>query len=89
MKYAGPKHIWRDVASCKCGGNTGLCAVCDFGLAVCARCGGAEAGITTECCGRPMTEEEQELVARGDLDYDMGVWFHNGRPVIIEGRVHR
>jgi hypothetical protein len=83
------KHKWEDPKTCKCGGHTQKCAVCDFGLAFCIVCRGAECQITTECCGRPLTEEEGELVCRGDLDYEMGVWFRDGRPVIVNGRVHK
>jgi hypothetical protein len=36
-----------------------------------------------------MTEEEKELVCKGELDYDMGVWFHLGRPVIRDGKIHK
>jgi hypothetical protein len=83
------KHVARVPADCRCGGHTGTCAICDFGLVVCVRCNGAEVSMPTECPGRPMTEEERELVARGDLDYDMGVWFKDGSPVFTNGRVHR
>jgi hypothetical protein len=79
------KHVARVPEDCRCGGHTGRCGICDFGLIVCVRCNGAEAGMTTECCGRPITEEEQELIARGDLDFEMGVWFKDGRPV-MDGR---
>jgi hypothetical protein len=79
------KHKSMMPEDCKCGGETQRCAVCDFGLFICKVCRGAEAALTTECCGRPMTEEERELTARGDLDFDMGVWFKDGQPV-MDGR---
>ena len=44
-------------------------------LAFCTTCKGAEGSLTTECCGRPMTEEETNRVYRvGDLDFIDGEW---------------
>lgn len=80
------KHRYAEPADCQCGGQTQRCAVCDFGLCICRVCKGAEAAMPTECPGRPMTEEERELIARGDLDFDMGVWFKDGKPVMESKR---
>lgn len=83
------KHKYMQPADCNCGGQTNRCAVCDFGLAICKTCKTGECQIPTECPGRPMTEEEKELVCKGELDYDMGVWFHLGHPVIRDGKIHK
>jgi hypothetical protein len=83
------KHKYETPETCNCGGHTQRCAICDFGLTFCVKCKGAEVAMPTECPGRPMTAEESELVARGDLDYDMGVWFHLGQPVFKDGKVFK
>lgn len=44
-------------------------------LAFCTVCKGGEGSLTTECCGRPMTTEEEEHVYDiGDLDFINGAW---------------
>ncbi len=44
-------------------------------LAFCTTCKGGEGTLTTECCGRPMTEEEEHRVYKiGDLDFINGKW---------------
>lgn len=44
-------------------------------LAFCTVCKGGEGDLTTECCGRPMTEEEHNRVYKvGDLDFINGKW---------------
>jgi len=83
------RHKYSTAEDCKCGGWTGRCAVCDFGLAICNTCKGAEAAMPADCPGRPMTEEERELVARGELEFTMGVWFLDGHPVFKDGKVFR
>ncbi len=83
------RHKNMEPADCRCGGHTGICAVCDYGLYVCKVCRGGDATLPTECPGRPLTDEEKELIARGDLDYDMGVWFHEGQPVMRDGKIHK
>ena len=50
-----------------------LCHLCDGGLLVCTVCNGAESGLTSECCGRPLTDAEQYAVSCGD-DFKNGVW---------------
>ena len=80
------RHKYATPATCNCGGHTQRCVVCDYGLAVCEVCKSGECQIPTDCPGRPMTDEEKELVCRGDLDFDMGVWFKDGRPVMESKR---
>lgn len=45
------------------------------GLAFCDVCKGGEGSLTTECCGRPITPDEEEHVYEiGDLDFIDGKW---------------
>lgn len=49
-------------------------------LAFCIVCKGGEGDLTTECCGRPMTEEERKRVYEvGDLDFINGKWVSTTR----------
>ena len=51
------------------------CRICNSGLAWCLVCGGAEGSLTTECCGRMITEEEEYRIYNlGKLDFKNGVW---------------
>ena len=44
-------------------------------LAFCTTCKAGEGELTTECCGRKMTEEERNRVYKiGDLDFINGKW---------------
>lgn len=44
-------------------------------LAYCKICKAGEGELTTECCGRPMTEDERNRVYKvGDLDFINGKW---------------
>ena len=44
-------------------------------LAFCTVCKGGEGSLTTECCGRPMTQDEEYHVYNiGDLDFVNGRW---------------
>lgn len=44
-------------------------------LAFCTTCKGGEGALTTECCGRPITPDEEEHVYEiGDLDFIDGDW---------------
>lgn len=49
------------------------CTSCNYGLYWCTVCHGAERSLTTECCGRPLTDYEQEEVGY-TLDYANGEW---------------
>lgn len=51
--------------ACDCGLPT--CQFCGGGLAFCTVCKGGEGSLTTDCCGRPITEAEQYMI------YDMAV----------------
>ncbi len=49
--------------------------VCDGNLTFCTVCKGGEGSLTTECCGRPMTEkEEYEVYNLGIRDFIDGIW---------------
>lgn len=50
-----------------CNGES--CMICNGGLASCNTCRGAEASLTTSCCGRPLSSEEQDRVQAGELDF--------------------
>ncbi len=46
----------------------------DGNLAFCTTCKGGEGSLTTECCGRPITEEESNRVYKKALDFINGKW---------------
>lgn len=49
--------------------------VSDGNLAFCTTCKGGEGSLTTDCCGRPLTpEEENRIYHIGNLDYVDGEW---------------
>jgi hypothetical protein len=50
------------------------CMICDGGLALCIVCGGLEGGLPTECPGERMTNEQQDAVYSGRIDFVGGVW---------------
>jgi hypothetical protein len=53
------------------------CMFCDGGLGACTVCMGIEGSLTTECCGRPITEAEELLIYnRGILDFRNGEWVY-------------
>lgn len=63
-------HVWY-----KCDGNhEGICIHCDGGIKSCAVCNGSEGVLTTECPGRPMTDEQIDEVYAGRLDFKKGQW---------------
>ena len=66
------KHTWY-VCS---GGHEypGNCMFCDGGLGSCTVCKGIEGTLPTECPGIPMTEDQQEQVYKGPLDFRNGKW---------------
>lgn len=76
------EHDWMTGKDCCCKDNdpwTGRCWVClnivDGGLGVCKRCRGCEGTLTTECCGRELTDEEERRIYEvGDLDFKDGRW---------------
>lgn len=51
------------------------CQFCRGGLAHCIVCHGFEGTLTTECCGRKLTEEEEDKIYKqGTLDFKNGNW---------------
>lgn len=51
------------------------CFMCAGGLAYCTICCGAEASLPTCCPGRPITDDEQDAIVSGVLDFVLpGVW---------------
>lgn len=64
------KHTWHQ---CKC--NKPGCMFCDGGLGLCTVCNGFEGTLTTECCGRKITQEEEDAIyKKGTLDFIGGEW---------------
>jgi len=58
---------------CKC--TKEFCQFCDGGLFACTVCGGFEGTLTTECCGRKLTKEEEDRIYnKADLDFKDGKW---------------
>ena len=53
--------------------------VCDGELAFCTTCKSGEGDLTTECCGRPITEDEShKIYTLGTLDFIGGKWITKG-----------
>lgn len=65
------KHVWY-----KCSQNCTGCQFCNGGLGYCTVCHGFEGTLTTECCGRKITEEEEDKIYKqGTLDFNNGRWY--------------
>jgi len=65
------KHIWLKHTNC----SDWSCPICVGGLVLCTVCHGAEGTLTTECCGRPITEDEENRIYKlGNLDFIDGEW---------------
>ncbi len=60
-------HVFKD---CKCNGSG--CRFCDDGLFMCTVCGGLEESLTTHCCGRQLTEDEEDRICH--FDFKDGKW---------------
>lgn len=66
------KHTWYE---CKC--HQPGCMFCDGGLGHCTVCNGFEGTLTTDCCGRKITPEEEDAIyKKGTLDFVNGEWVH-------------
>lgn len=51
------------------------CMFCDGGLGLCTVCNGFEGTLTTDCCGRRLTEDERHRIYElGTLDFRNGQW---------------
>ena len=62
------EHVWY-----KC--NCGECYFCRSELTYCVVCRGFEGTLTTDCCGRLLTqEEENKIYKEGTLDFRDGQW---------------
>lgn len=72
------KHKYLDCApDYKCRDSWGSCRYYDGGLLLCLVYNGAESGLTTECSGVRMTEEQEDAVYRtGTLDFKDGKWYN-------------
>ena len=59
----------------ECNCNRTNCIFCDGGLAHCTICNGFEGTLTSECCGRKITEEEEhKIYEECSLDFRDGQW---------------
>lgn len=66
------KHTWYE---CHGKHESPGCMFCDGGLGACTVCNGFEGTLTTDCCGRKMTEDEERRVYKeGTLDFQNGAW---------------
>lgn len=81
------KHQLMDETDCTCKDtwHENDCWVCrnvvDGGLAVCRVCGGAEGSLTTDCCGRKLTPQEQDdIYNKGILDFVSTRWVSSPNP---------
>jgi len=64
---------------CTCGEDG--CIFCDGDLASCTICEGTEGSLTTECCGRKITEDEGYRIYKlGTLDFKGGKWVNTPNP---------
>lgn len=54
------------------------CMICSAGLAICTVCKGAEGELTTECCGRVLTEQEKNDIYNKEIDFKNGNWMKLG-----------
>lgn len=71
MKRQAMKHVLETHVDCQ----NSPCSICDGGLAYCTVCGGFEGTLTTDCCGRRLTEDdEHRIFDLGILDYRDGAW---------------
>ena len=69
MSLQKRNHTKKEYCTCE---GVGTCSGCC--LFWCEVCGGAEGELTTECCGRKMTEQEKLSVIRAELDFVNGKW---------------
>lgn len=77
------KHTYEKHQNC----DKAHCSICDGGLAYCTICRGGEGSLTTDCCGRPLTaDEERRIFTEGSLDFVAGGWVQ--KPVVQGGTVY-
>ncbi len=50
------------------------CTLCN--LFYCTVCRGAEGSLPSECPGKPISEENQQLIYQGTLDFRDGSWIN-------------
>lgn len=55
-------------------GCNGSCVICDGGLSICSVCNGAEGQLTTDCCGRKLSQDTLNAVYEGRINYRNGEW---------------
>jgi len=74
VKILEGKNMEHTFYECECDDTTS-CQFCEGGLSLCTVCRGAEGTLTTECCGRPITiDEEDRIYKKRTLDFIGGKW---------------
>ena len=74
------EHKWHE---CNC--SEAGCMFCVGGLGACDVCKGFEGTLTTDCCGRPITkEEEHKIYKEGTLDFINGQWMNQSNYPRVE-----
>ena len=68
-------HVYATCAGCERG-----CMLCDGGLALCDVCRSLEGALTSECAGRYLSQDEENAVYAGILDYRDGMWIEASSP---------
>lgn len=71
-EFLKSEHVFVTAKTCAC--NSGMCPVCDGGLSICIRCGGAEGSLPTNCPGKTMGYEIEQQVYNKEQDYINGKW---------------
>jgi hypothetical protein len=72
------KHVWTEHQKC----TRIACMICDGGLALCSVCGLLEGALTTDCCGKKVSYDTQDLIYKGgNLDFREGYgWVNEPNP---------
>lgn len=75
------EHKWYE---CNCG----ECYFCRSELSCCEVCGGFEGTLTTHCCGRKLTpDEERKIYNLGTLDFRDGQWVEKPNFTRVNGEL--
>lgn len=60
---------------CSCDCEESECNLCEGSLYYCLVCGGVETdSLTKDCCGRMISDIEEEKISKGWLDFIDGRW---------------
>lgn len=64
------QHVWETHTNCE----DPHCPICDGGLVFCTVCKAGECELTTDCPGKPTTDEQRVSICEKVLDYINGRW---------------